>query len=70
MAVNAHGTVQNACALGFASGEAVAKARGGATGQFSRAQAPAEKMSSARRPVHSSSNHATAAARPSASRRG
>jgi hypothetical protein len=43
MAVNAHDTVQNACALGFTSGEAVAKARGGAAGQFSRAQAPAKK---------------------------
>jgi hypothetical protein len=43
MAVNAHGTVRNACALGFASGEAVAMARGGAAGQFSRVQAPAQK---------------------------
>jgi hypothetical protein len=45
MAVNAHGTVQNACALGFASGEVVAKARGGAAGQISRAHASAEKHS-------------------------
>jgi hypothetical protein len=45
MAVNAHGTVQNAWALRFASGEVVAKARGGAAGQISRAHAPAEKRS-------------------------
>jgi hypothetical protein len=45
-------------------------ARVGAAGQFSRAQAPAVKTFSARRPVHSRSKHATAAARPDATRRG
>jgi hypothetical protein len=45
MAINTHGTVQNACTLGFASGEVVAKARGGAAGQISCVHAPAEKRS-------------------------
>jgi hypothetical protein len=44
-AVNERDAARNACALGSASGEAVAMARVGAAGQFSRAQAPAEKRS-------------------------
>jgi hypothetical protein len=42
---HAHDAARNACALGFTNGEAVALARVGAAGQFSRAQAPAEKRS-------------------------
>jgi hypothetical protein len=47
MAVDARGTALGAGALGFASGEVVAKARWGADGQISRAHAICRKMLSA-----------------------
>jgi hypothetical protein len=70
MAVDAHGMAQDAGALGFTSGEVVAKARWGAAGQISRAHATCRKTLSARWPVHNSMIRASAAAHQDASRRG
>jgi hypothetical protein len=70
MAVDAHDTVQDAGALGFASGEVVAKARWGAAGQISCAHATCRKTILARWPVHSSTIRAFATACQDSSRRG
>jgi hypothetical protein len=70
MTVDAHDTTLGASALGFASGEVMAKARWGAASQISRAHATCRKTLSARRPVHSNTKRVSAAARQDVSRRG